>query len=490
MTEVIQRYIFYIAVHIMVARAGEKMSVFIQVFFTYLLLSCDNVVIIASATKNLHSKQSGVLKLLGISLAPFLVLLFIWLASFLLNISWMHIRILGGIVLLYVNYNVLRHMDNKKDKNFRSEGLTVAVLSIIAADLTLSLESSISILSIAAKSGGTSSISELTQIVIALFVSLPILLFFGKAVSKLLDKYTIITYLCAGYLVFMAMQMIFEDESIKVFFQAMYFTLTTFTAVLSGTLVIAASIFMQSKNLLGSPVRKKGLIILGFITAVYSLFTIIKMTYLSTNPIIDGIVIDAEHFLGFPPFGANAIYTLSVPPHLFTIFMLFLSGIFYGYSTSERTSFSHYIRRFKQAVLCMLLLIIFHVLLCTVGLTNTLGFGTFNPWSLVNLLLQIFVLVIYMSIFFFIRSMSKIKAAGTFACLMFILLESMLIEIFWHIKPLQIFVFFLPDFYLHVLQYQITNPLLPVQLLLVGFTTIPGTLWAAGFFSSRPKSKA
>jgi hypothetical protein len=286
----------------------------------------------------------------------------------------------------------------------------------------------------------------------------------------------------------MAMEMIFADESIQVFFHAINFTLTTFTAALIGVLVIVASIFTSSQKLFGSPERRKGMAILGFATVAYSLFTTIRITYLNTDPVIDGTRFYAEQMLGFTPCGANAIYTLSIPPHLFSVFMIFLSGILYGYSVSERPSFRHYIRRFKQSIICMLLLITFHILICIVGLTNTLGFGSFNPWSVVNLLFQVFILVIYLSIFFFIRSLSKFKAVGTFGCLMFLLLENLLIEIFLHIKPLQFFVILLPDYYVHALQNQITSSIIPAQLLLAGFSTILGTLWAGWFFFSRVKN--
>lgn len=182
----------------------------------------------------------------------------------------MHIRILGGVLLIYVNYNMLRHIDNNEGKVVRNEGIAVAILSILAANLTLSLESSISILSIVTKNGALLGGKEIGQIVIALLISLPILLLFGKTVSKLMDKYAIITYLCAGYLVFMAMQMIFDDESVQIFFCSMNFTLTTFTAALIGILVIAASIFIRSPKSFGSFQRRKELVICNYgIFAVY-----------------------------------------------------------------------------------------------------------------------------------------------------------------------------------------------------------------------------
>ncbi|HMM23119.1 MAG TPA: hypothetical protein PKA10_20645 [Selenomonadales bacterium] len=464
------------------------MSILTQIILTNLFLSLDNIVIIVSATKNLRPKLSNILRLLGICLTPLLVLLFIWLTSFLLSMSWMHIRILGGVLLIYVNYDMLRNIDNNNHENVRSEGIAEAILSIVAADLTLSLETSISLLSIVTKNGAMLGGKEIGQIVIGLLICLPILLLFGKAVSKLLGKYTVITYLCAGYLVFIAVEMIFADESIQVFFHAINFTLTTFTAALIGILVVVASLFTSSPKSFGSPERRKEMVVLGFATVAYALFTTIRITYLNTGPIIDGARFYTEQMLGFTPCGANAVYTLSIPPHLFPIFMIFLSGILYGYSVSERPSFRHYIRRFKQSITCMLLLITFHILICIVGLTNTLGFGSFNPWSLVNLLLQVFILVIYLSIFFFIRSLSKIKAVGTFGCLMFLLLEDLLTEVFLHIKPLQFFVVLLPDYYVHILQTQITTSIIPIQLLLAGFSTIFGTLWAGYFFFNRVKN--
>jgi hypothetical protein len=285
----------------------------------------------------------------------------------------------------------------------------------------------------------------------------------------------------------MAMQMIFADESICEFLHAIRFTLTTFTSSLIGISVAASSIFISSQRRFGTRKRRKGMIILGTATIAYSLFTIIRITYLNTNPIIDGVKFHAEQVLGFTPSGANAIYALSIPPHLFPIFMIFLSGMIYETSASKKMSFDLFIHKYRQSLFCMLLLIISYTAICMIGITNNIGFGVFNPWSLVSFLSQIFIMAIYLAIFFFIRSLSRIKAVGTFGCLMFILLENLLFEVFWHVTPLHFFIILLPDYYAHILQTQLESSVIPFQLLLVGIATIAGTLWAGGILFSKVK---
>lgn len=465
------------------------MTILIQVILTNLLLSCDNVVIIANVTKDLKPKQASSLRFWGICLAPVLVLLFIWLTSFLLTMSWMHVHILGGVLLLYVNYRMLNPAENAGRNNGNSENIILPILSIIAADLTLSLENSISILSIVAKNGAVIGGKEIGQIISGLLIGIPILLLLGQTISKLLDKLPVITYLCSGYLTFMAVQMVCQDGTIQEFFYAINFTLTTFTAAIIGILVAVSNIFLNSQNLFGTLKRRKVMTILGLTTVAYALFTIIRITYLSTNPIIDGMKVYAEEILGFIPCGANAIYTLSTPPHLFPILMIFLSGLIFKNSVLEKPSFNLYIHQYNQSLFCMLIFVVSYILICTVGLSLSIGFGPFSPLNIINFLLQIFVIAIYLSIFFFIRSLSKVRAVGTFCCLMFILLENLLLEIFFHIKPLQLFMVLLPDYYAHTLETQLANSVIPVQLLLVGFVIIIVTLWTGGTLFSEMKYK-
>ena len=84
------------------------MSVFLQIVLINLAVSCDNVGVIAMATRGLPDRQAAIMRRLGIGLAPVFTLAFIWAAGRLLDISWLHLRLLGGAAMLYVTWQMLK----------------------------------------------------------------------------------------------------------------------------------------------------------------------------------------------------------------------------------------------------------------------------------------------------------------------------------------------------------------------------------------------
>ena len=81
---------------------------FLQIVLINLAVSCDNVGVIAMATRGLPDRQAACMRRLGIGLAPVFTLAFIWAAGRLLDISWLHLRLLGGAAMLYVTWQMLK----------------------------------------------------------------------------------------------------------------------------------------------------------------------------------------------------------------------------------------------------------------------------------------------------------------------------------------------------------------------------------------------
>lgn len=188
----------------------------IQIILLNLIVSFDNVGVIALATQKLSAKKARSAQRIGIGLSIVLKLLFILIVESLFSVHWLHIRIIGGLLLLYVTYTMMKphksESDNVKITKYGDEKFILVIIYIIAADVGMSLDNVIAILSIVSENTGILSINDMIMIVFALVICIPVLLYFSETATIMMERYTILTHICAGYLVYIATKMIFEDE--------------------------------------------------------------------------------------------------------------------------------------------------------------------------------------------------------------------------------------------------------------------------------------
>lgn len=188
----------------------------LQITLIDLALSGDNVGVIALAIRDLPKKTANKAKLVGVSGAVILRILFATFISVLFSVSWLHIDLIGGILLLFITFSMLREGDDKKDVN-PSAGFFGAVASIILADASMSLDNVLGIASIAMAENNVSAIGpyELALIIFGLALCIPVIFFGSGIVARLMGRYPIIIYICAAILVNTAFKMIFKDSFVN-----------------------------------------------------------------------------------------------------------------------------------------------------------------------------------------------------------------------------------------------------------------------------------
>ena len=212
------------------------MSILLQVVLINLIVSFDNISVIALAARGLTPKKANTARLVGIWLSLALKLVFTFMVGWLFTITWLHIRLIGGAMLIYVIVSMLR--DTGEHKAVKSDDKFVKVIfTIIAADISMSLDNVIAVISIVADEAGNVTAHGLSMAFLGFAISVPILLIASEHIIKLINRYAALFALAAGYLGYIAANMIFEDALMESLFNLIRFPFVPQLAVAVGLLV-------------------------------------------------------------------------------------------------------------------------------------------------------------------------------------------------------------------------------------------------------------
>jgi|UniRef100_A0A7V6A147 YjbE family integral membrane protein len=165
-----------------------------------LILSGDNAVVIAMAVRSLPRRQRrwGIAAGAGAAVSLRVVLTFF--AARLLEVQFL--KLVGGALIAWIAVKLfLKGTVEERDQE--AAGLLQAVLLILLADATMSLDN---VLAIAAISRG-----NLILLIFGLIVSIPLVIFTSSLLSMLMDRYPIIVYLGSAILGRVAGEMIMND---------------------------------------------------------------------------------------------------------------------------------------------------------------------------------------------------------------------------------------------------------------------------------------
>jgi YjbE family integral membrane protein len=181
----------------------EALLLFMKIMLINIVLSGDNAVVIAMASKRLKVNQRKKAVWWGSAGAVFLRLLLTVGAVYLLGVPYL--QACGSILLLYIAIKLL--VEDSGDKHIReASSLTGAVQTIIIADFIMSLDN---VLAIAAVAKGNTAL-----IVIGIGLSIPLIIWGSTIIMKLLDRFPIFIYLGAAILGYTAGEMILNDHKV------------------------------------------------------------------------------------------------------------------------------------------------------------------------------------------------------------------------------------------------------------------------------------
>lgn len=172
-----------------------------KIMMVNIVLSGDNAVVIALASRCLPPKQQKMAILWGSAGAIGLRVVLTIAAVVLLQIPYLQLA--GGLLLIWIAAKLL--MEEQECENIEaSSSLWPAIKTIIIADIVMSLDNT---LAIAAVANG-----NYLLLGVGLALSIPLIIFGSQLIIKLMERFPIIVYVGAALIAWTAGEMINQDQ--------------------------------------------------------------------------------------------------------------------------------------------------------------------------------------------------------------------------------------------------------------------------------------
>jgi YjbE family integral membrane protein len=198
-----------------------------QIIMINIVLSGDNAVVIALASRSLPPAQQKKAILFGSVGAIVMRLALTFFAVMLL--SQPYLKLVGAALLLWIGVGLLKGGDDEGDLKAHSN-LAAAIKTIIIADLVMSLDN---VIGVAAAAKG-----NVPLLVIGLVISIPLIIFGSAIILKLMTRFPVIITIGAALLGWVAGEMAVSDPSLQGW-MASHHTLHMLAPAAGAVLVVA-----------------------------------------------------------------------------------------------------------------------------------------------------------------------------------------------------------------------------------------------------------
>jgi YjbE family integral membrane protein len=175
----------------------ESVIVMTQIMLLNIVLSADNAMLIAMASRKLPAPQRKLAVWIGTAGALLLRVGFVFLAVHLLK--WPLLQVLGALMLIWIAVQLLRerHEDSTVSA---AKDLRGAIWLIFTADLIMSLDNVLAVAAVAEQ--------NLLYIILGIVLSVPIMVWGSSLFIRLLEKYPFINKIGAVVLFYTAFEML------------------------------------------------------------------------------------------------------------------------------------------------------------------------------------------------------------------------------------------------------------------------------------------
>jgi YjbE family integral membrane protein len=214
----------------------------LSIIVANILLSGDNAVVIALASRNLPANQQKKAIFWGSAAAIILRVILTITAVQLLTLPYL--KIIGAVLLIYIGVQLLADSDDDADME-GSSNIWGAIRTILVADLVMSLDNVIAVAAAAQKGPEE---TRLILLIIGLGLSIPLIIFGSTMLLKVMDRFPIIITLGAGLLGLLAGGMLVEDPAIKESIQAAFEDAHMLFEGIGVAIVILLGSYLKKKN--------------------------------------------------------------------------------------------------------------------------------------------------------------------------------------------------------------------------------------------------
>ena len=187
----------------------EQIIIFFQIIFIDLVLAGDNAIVIGMVASQFDNDLRKKIIFLGIGVAIILRIIFTLITAYLLQINGL--KTIGGLLLLYIAYKLYKdviksQIEEQKKIKVDNLNLSKAVMTIIIADITMSLDNVLGVAG-AAK-------DYYILLVFGLILSILLMATVATIISKWIKKYRWIGWLGLLAILAVAIELIYSDLKI------------------------------------------------------------------------------------------------------------------------------------------------------------------------------------------------------------------------------------------------------------------------------------
>ena len=184
----------------------EQIIIFFQIVFIDLVLAGDNAIIIGMVASQFADDQRKKIIFWGIGVAIVLRIIFTLITAYLLQINGL--RLVGGILLLYIAYKLYKDVikngnDNKNSLKVDNSSLLKAITAVIIADVTMSLDNVLGVAGAAKE--------HYILLIFGLALSIILMATAANLISKWIKKYRWIAWLGLLAILVVAIDLIYTD---------------------------------------------------------------------------------------------------------------------------------------------------------------------------------------------------------------------------------------------------------------------------------------
>lgn len=180
----------------------------LKIIWVNLLLSGDNAVVIALASRSLPPTQQKKAVIWGSVAAIIMRVILTLFAVQLLQLPWL--KAIGAVLLLWIGVQLLTD-DSHGEEVEEAGSLFAAIKTILIADLVMSLDN---VLAVAAAAEAAPEEAKIILLVLGLVLSIPIVIFGSGIVLKMMERFPVIVTLGAMLLGWIAGEMLVKEEII------------------------------------------------------------------------------------------------------------------------------------------------------------------------------------------------------------------------------------------------------------------------------------
>ena len=178
----------------------------LKIIWVNILLSGDNAVVIALASRQLAPAQQRLAVIWGSVAAIAMRVLLTLFAVQLLQLPWL--KAAGAVLLVWIGIQLM--VDEGGEGRIKeASNIFSAIKTILIADLVLSLDN---VLAVAAAAEAALPAARLPLVIFGLALSIPIVIFGSGVVLKLMERFPIIVTLGAMLLGWIAGEMLVKED--------------------------------------------------------------------------------------------------------------------------------------------------------------------------------------------------------------------------------------------------------------------------------------